>query len=88
MHNLIKILSLFSFINVGDYNCTQTPESSFIDFVCISKSDYEQPNVIASLNTRVYGFCHVPKHVYYAWLSAPSKGEFFNENIKNRFNCY
>lgn len=32
-----------------------------------------------------YDYFNVPKHVYDAFLAAPSKGEYFNAYIKDRY---
>lgn len=32
-----------------------------------------------------YDYFGVPEHVYQAFLAAPSKGEFFNDHIRDRY---
>jgi len=39
------------------------------------------------MNNDGYGFCGVPEKVYDAWEGAPSKGEYWWRNIKDRYNC-
>jgi len=34
-------------------------------------------------NSGVYQYHNVPEHVYQSFMEAPSKGVFFNANIKN-----
>jgi len=34
---------------------------------------------------RVYQYYDVPKHIYAEMLSAPSKGKYFNANIRGKF---
>lgn len=36
-------------------------------------------------NRRNYAYLDVPRAVYEALLAAPSKGRFFNENIRDRY---
>lgn len=35
----------------------------------------------------VYQYIRVPAEVYQAFLTAPSKGSYFNRNIRDRFAC-
>ncbi len=34
-----------------------------------------------------YDFCGVPQHVYKGLLRAGSKGTFYNDHIKDRYQC-
>lgn len=34
-----------------------------------------------------YTFCRVPQSVYQAFLRAPSKGSFYHDHIKDRYDC-
>lgn len=34
-----------------------------------------------------YEFCRVPKHIFEGLLRAPSKGTYYNQNIKDRYQC-
>ena len=34
---------------------------------------------------RIYQYFHVPKNIYTAMLNAPSKGKYFNANIRGKF---
>ena len=34
-----------------------------------------------------YDFCGVPQHVYEGLLGAGSKGAFYNDHIKDRYQC-
>ena len=34
-----------------------------------------------------YDFCRVPQQVFDALMRAPSKGTYYNENIKGRYPC-
>lgn len=37
------------------------------------------------ISKRVYGFLNVPRKVYESFMQARSKGQYFNEHIKNRY---
>jgi len=75
------------YVDESQYNCQSTPESSFIEFICVAKSGRKQPNVIAKLNSTVYGWCDVPSYISEGWLSAYSKGRYFNAHIRGRWGC-
>jgi hypothetical protein len=34
-----------------------------------------------------YDFCGVPEHVHRGLMTAWSKGKYYNENIKDRYQC-
>lgn len=34
-----------------------------------------------------YDFCEVPPQLYEQLMTAPSKGRFYNDNIKDRYPC-
>ncbi len=36
---------------------------------------------------RSYTFCRVPSSVHARMMSAPSKGRFYDDHIKNRYHC-
>jgi hypothetical protein len=36
---------------------------------------------------REYDFCGVPESVYRGLISAPSKGAYYNDHIKDRYPC-
>jgi len=35
---------------------------------------------------KTYTFCRVPEGVYEAFISASSKGQYFNDHIKDRYD--
>lgn len=74
-------------VDLRDYSCQNTPESSFIDFICWSRQPQKHPNVLASLNWAVYGWCGVPEHVITGWRAATSKGKYFNSYVKGKYPC-
>lgn len=36
---------------------------------------------------RAYDFCGVPQHIFEGLMSAPSKGTYYNEHIRDRYPC-
>lgn len=40
-----------------------------------------------TLTGKVYVFADVPEPVYEAWSTAPSKGKYYHESIKDRYVC-
>ncbi len=34
-----------------------------------------------------YDFCRVPRHIYNGLISAASKGGYYNDHIKDRYQC-
>lgn len=52
----------------------------------IKSVDYVGTDMTVTLNSnKSYKFASVPKATYDKFLSAPSKGKFFNSDIKNKF---
>ena len=37
---------------------------------------------------KTYDFCDVPQHVYDGFMTASSKGVYFNDYIKDRYDCF
>jgi len=40
-----------------------------------------------ALSGRQYNYCRVPQRTYDGFRGAPSKGQYYNRNIKGQFNC-
>ena len=70
-------------VDLNGYNC-QGINSSFVHRMCYSKV---QEAVVVLLGANYYKYCGVSERVINGWLSASSKGKFFNNKIKGRFNC-
>jgi len=34
-----------------------------------------------------YDFCHVPEHIFQGLLRAGSKGSYYNDHIRDRYQC-
>ena len=58
-------------------------ESSAIRRIGYSEAAQELRVVFAE--TGSYTYLAVPKHIYDAFLRAPSKGQFFNAHIRDRY---
>lgn len=58
--------------------------SSFIEKACYS-SETQRLELI--LNGRSYNYCGVSKATFDSFLSASSKGSYYNQYIKGRFRC-
>ncbi len=53
----------------------------------ISSIGYEQGNLIVKFNNgRLYIYYNVPSSIFNDFMTAPSKGQYLNINIKGRFN--
>jgi len=35
-----------------------------------------------------YDFCNVPQHVFDSFISSTSKGSYYNQNIRDRYQCF
>ena len=73
----------FGLVNLDGYSCEWT-SSSFVNRICYEKNDQ---TTIVLLKSTYYAHCSVPIAVYRDWLSASSKGRFYNSQIKGRYHC-
>ena len=74
--------------NLDTYSCTDTL-SSFVHRVCY---DASAAHVVVLLKETYYAYCNVDPETVNEWLSADSKGRFYNQQIKDdatggRFTC-
>jgi len=70
-------------VDLSEFSCTDT-ESSFIRRICYKRVD---KYLVVLLNDAYYHYCQVPQDVAQQWLSAESKGKFYNAKIKGNFDC-
>jgi hypothetical protein len=42
---------------------------------------------IAFVEGHTYDFCRVPEHIFIGLLRSGSKGRYYNDHIKDRYNC-
>jgi KTSC domain len=66
-------------VDLIPFVCTDTPRSSFIQRVCYDKA---QSYMLISLRGTYYHYCEMPAATLNAFLTAPSMGQFYNQNIK------
>ena len=66
-------------VNLKTFECRDTPRSSFIQRVCYDKP---QSYMIISLKGTYYHHCELPPATFDGLMSAPSMGQFYNQNIK------
>ena len=43
---------------------------------------------IVFTNGRVYDFCGVPDYVHLGLMTAASKGQYYNDFIRDRYQCF
>jgi KTSC domain-containing protein len=60
-----------------------------VDSSMIRRIEYEEPTReldITFTSGKTYTYSNVPKSVYERFLRAPSKGQFFNDYIKDQYS--
>lgn len=70
-------------VDLREFNCTNT-ESSVVHRICYKKAD---KYLVVLLTDTYYHYCQIPQDVVQQWLSADSKGKFYNAKIKGNFDC-
>ena len=71
-------------VDLSPYDCTATPSSSFVRFVCFDASSRQ---MLTKLNTTWYLYCRVSESTVDQWLAARAHGRHYNRYIKGRFDC-
>jgi hypothetical protein len=66
-------------VDLKPFECREINRSSFIQRVCYDKA---QSYMIISLRGTYYHYCELPPATLDALMSAPSMGQFYNQNIK------
>lgn len=66
-------------VDLKPFACTDTPRSTFIQRVCYDKA---QSYMLISLRGKYYHYCELPPVTFDAFVTAPSMGQFYNQNIK------
>jgi hypothetical protein len=66
-------------VDLKPFTCTDTPRNSFIQRVCYDKG---QSYMLISLRGTYYHYCELPAATFDAFMTAPSMGQFYNQNIK------
>jgi hypothetical protein len=59
------------------------------DSALINGAAYDRATsyLLISLNGAWYHYCYVPKSIWVSFASADSKGQFYNAQIKDRYDC-
>lgn len=71
-------------VSLRGYRCWSDTDSSLVWRVCFSASEQR---LIVDLKGVNYLYCGVPVSVHNGWADADSAGRYFNEFIKDHFNC-
>jgi KTSC domain len=66
-------------VDLKPFICSDTPRSSFIQRVCY---DSAQNYMLINLRGTYYHYCELPKATFDAFVTAPSMGQFYNQQIK------
>lgn len=66
-------------VDLKTFECRDINRSSFIQRVCYDKP---QSYMLISLKGTYYHYCELPPATFDALMSAPSMGQFYNQNIK------
>ena len=62
----------------------------YVNSKAIRKIEYDPGSrqmYVTFSDSGTYTFCRVPESVYQAFLRASSKGRFYNDHIKDRYDC-
>ena len=66
-------------IDLKPFTCTETPRSSFIQRVCY---DQKERYMLINLRGVYYHYCELSSATFDSFMTAPSMGQFYNQNIK------
>ena len=70
-------------VSLAPFAC-KSQDSSIVQKICYdSKTGY----LLVGLSGRFYHYCAVPREVVDAWRQAESKGRFYNQEVKSRYDC-
>lgn len=62
----------------------------FVNSSAISRIEYDAASkrmYVTFRGSGTYTFCRVPQSVYQAFLRASSKGSFYHDHIKDKYDC-
>ena len=71
-------------LDLQPFECEWITRSSLVKRLCY---DRDQQYVVVNLNGTYYHYCSMPPRVVEAWRAAESMGQFFNQQVKGRFDC-
>ena len=66
-------------VDLKTFECQEISRSSFIQRVCYDKAE---SYMIISLRGTYYHYCELPRATFDGLMSAPSMGQFYNQNIR------
>ena len=66
-------------IDLATFECRDINRSSLIQRVCY---DHAQRYLIVGIMGRYDGYCELPQQTFDGFMTAPSMGRFFKENIR------
>jgi hypothetical protein len=66
-------------VDLKTFECRDINRSSFIQRVCYDKA---QSYMVISLRGTYYHYCELPPATFDSLMSAPSMGQFYNQDIK------
>jgi hypothetical protein len=77
-------------VDLAPFACTDTPRSTIIQRVCY---DGTMHHLLISIGGSYRGYCDVPSATFDAFMTAPSMGHFYKQNIATfdveaPFNCF
>jgi hypothetical protein len=71
-------------VELSHFECQTIDHSSLVERVCY---DAANSYMLISLKGTYYHYCGIDPDTVGQLLSAPSKGRFYNNSIKGRFDC-
>jgi hypothetical protein len=71
-------------VNLAPFRCTTFANSENVKRLCY---DEHEKYALVSIRGVWYHYCNVPPKFVSEWQRARSKGQFYNENVTNRFEC-
>lgn len=71
-------------VDLFHFACEQITRSSLIKRLCY---DPRERYVIVNLTGTYYHYCEVPPETVVDWRKAESMGQFYNAQVKGRFDC-
>lgn len=73
------------------YRKTNMTEWVNVNSTAIRKIGYEATTMMLYIDFEngdpVYTFCGVPEDVFRNFINSPSKGQFYHQRIKDKFDC-
>lgn len=71
-------------VDLSHFDCQNISRSSVVKRLCY---DAQERYVIVNLTGTYYHYCEVPPDKVAAWKQAASMGQYYNAEIKGRFDC-